>query len=158
MLTYSHYKCSQTGKIIIGVTSAGNICYVSQLYDGRVSDTAIFQQSDLLKLLEPGDAIMVGRSFLIDEVWQKNRWKYIRPPSLKDKNQFSKAESIMTSKIAAARIHIERSNQPIKTFKFLGTTLPGNHVPLLEDIFIVICATINMSSPILSDTKFMRRQ
>ena len=63
---------------------AGNICYVRKLYGGRFSDTAIFQQRDLLKLLEPGDAIMVDKGFLIDEVRQKNRWKYIRPPFLKD--------------------------------------------------------------------------
>ena len=57
------------------VTLAGNICYVSKLYGGRVSDTAIFQQSDLLKFLEPCDAIMVDRGFLIDEVCQRNCWK-----------------------------------------------------------------------------------
>ena len=55
-----------------GVTPAGNICYVSKLYGGRVSDTAIFQQSDLLKLLEPRDAIMVDRGFLINGMCQKN--------------------------------------------------------------------------------------
>lgn len=33
--------------------------------------------------------------------------------------------------------------------------MPVQLVPILEDIFKVICATINMSSPILSDSKFM---
>lgn len=99
---------------------------------------------------------MVDRGFLIDEVCEINRLKCIRPPFLKDKKQFSKAESILTSKIATARVHIERSNQRIKTFKILGSTMPVKLVPLLEDIFTIVCATINMSSPILSDKNFMK--
>lgn len=31
-----------------GVSSAGNITYVSKVYGGRVNDSAIFDQSDLL--------------------------------------------------------------------------------------------------------------
>ena len=112
LITYSYYKGSTTAKIMTGVTPAGNISYISKVYGGRVSDSTIFSQSaDLLKSLDPGDGIMVDRGFLIDELCELNRWKCIRPPFLKDKKQFSNSESILTSKIAAARVHIERSNQ-----------------------------------------------
>ncbi|XP_011702390.1 PREDICTED: uncharacterized protein LOC105458621 [Wasmannia auropunctata] len=156
ILTYSYYKSAQTCKIVTGVSPAGNITFVSKSYGGQATDSSIFQQSDLIHLLEPGDAIMVDRGFLIDEVCQINRWKCVRPPFLKDKNQFSKEESILTAKIAKARVHVERSNQCIKTFKILGSVMPVALVPILEDIFIIIFATINMSSPILSDSKFMK--
>lgn len=63
---------------------------------------------------------MVDQGFLIDELCEINRWKCIRPPFLKEKKQFTKAESILTSKIAAARVHVERSNQRIKSFKIVG--------------------------------------
>ncbi|EFN63684.1 hypothetical protein EAG_13058, partial [Camponotus floridanus] len=162
IITYSHYKGSQTCKIMTGVSPAGNITYIIKPYGGRVTDSTIFQQSDLIKLLEPNDAVMVDRGFLIDEVCEINRLKCIRPPFLKDKKQLSKAESILTSKIATASpystkrpkdvlktVHIERSNQRIKTFKILGSVMPVKLVPILEDIFTVVCATINMSSPIL---------
>ena len=43
---------------ITGVTPAGDICYVSKLHGGRVSDKS-------------GDAVMFDRGFLIDEVCQK---------------------------------------------------------------------------------------
>lgn len=87
---------------------------------------------------------MVDRGFLINEVCEVNRWKCVRPPFLKDKKQFSKEESILTAKIAKARVHIERSNQRIKTFKILGSIMPMALVPIIEDIFIIICATINV--------------
>ncbi|XP_071579699.1 uncharacterized protein [Temnothorax nylanderi] len=155
LLTYSHYKGSETCKIMTGVTPAENISYISKPYGGRVSDTVIFEQSNLVKLLQPGDAVMVDKGFLIDKVCELNRLKCIRPPFLKDKKQFTKAESILTCKIATARVYVERSNQRIKTFKIVGSKMPVALVSILEDIFVVICATINMSSPILSDNKFM---
>ncbi|XP_066595420.1 LOW QUALITY PROTEIN: uncharacterized protein [Prorops nasuta] len=109
--TYSHYKGAQTVKFLIGVTPAGTISFVSPAYGGRSTDTAIFTQSKLINLLEPNDAIMVDRGFLINELCQKNRWKCVRPPFLQDKKQFSQGESIATSKIAAARFHVECVNQ-----------------------------------------------
>ena len=155
VITYSHYKGQNTAKVMTGVSPAGNITYLSEVYGGRATDSIIFEQSSLIKLLEPGDGVMVDRGFLIDEVCGKNEWKCIRPPFLRQKKQFTKEESLLTAKIAAARVHIERSNQRIKAFKILGSTLPSTLVPLIEDIFTVICGTVNMSAPILSDSKFI---
>ncbi|XP_024887392.1 uncharacterized protein LOC112464568 isoform X1 [Temnothorax curvispinosus] len=139
----STYK---TCKIMTGVTPAGNISYVSRPYGGRVSDTVIFEQSNLINLLQPDDAVMVDEEILIDKVCELNRFKCIRPSFLKDK-QLTKAELILTCKIAAARVHVERSYQRIKAFKIVSSKMPT--VPILGDIFVVICATINMSLSIL---------
>ena len=86
VLTYSHYKCTNTVKFLTGVTPAGDISFVSEAYGGRASDKAIFEQSQLINLLEPGDAIMVDRGFLIDNICQLNGFKIVRPPFLKVKN------------------------------------------------------------------------
>ena len=58
---------------MIGVSASGNIIYVSSVYRGIVSDKVIFEKSDLVNLLQPGDAIMVDRGFLIDESCHLNR-------------------------------------------------------------------------------------
>lgn len=42
VITYSHYKGSQTCKIMTGVSPAGNITYISKAYGGRVTDSTIF--------------------------------------------------------------------------------------------------------------------
>ncbi|XP_018404574.1 PREDICTED: uncharacterized protein LOC108781159 [Cyphomyrmex costatus] len=154
--TYSHYKGTYTCKFLTGVTPAGNISFISKPYGGRASDKAIFEQSNLKNLLQPGNAVMVDRGFLIDDMCQINGWKCIRPPFLKNKKQFTKSEAILTSKIACARVHIERSNQRIKAFQIVGSRLPVNLVPLLEEIFTVICATFNLNSPILKDVTFIQ--
>lgn len=98
---------------------------------------------------------MVDKGFTIDNECLANNWKCYRLPFLKEKRQFSKLEAILTSKIAKARVHVERSNQRIKNFKIMGETMPSNLIPVVEDIFLVICATVNFSSPILKDDKFI---
>lgn len=75
---------------------------------------------------------------------------------LKEKDQLTKEEALLTCKIAKARVHIERANQRIKVFKIVGETMTTNLIPLVEDIFTVVCATVNLSSPIIKDDKFMK--
>ncbi|KMQ84716.1 hypothetical protein RF55_17260 [Lasius niger] len=153
--TYSHYKGTYTCKFLTGVTPAGNISFISKPYGGRASDKAIFEQSNLKNLLQPGNAVMVDRGFLIDDTCKMNGWKCIRPPFFKNEKQFTKSEAILTSKIVRARIYIEKSNQRIKAFQIVGSRLPVNLVPLLEEIFTVLCATVNLNSTILKDVTFI---
>lgn len=156
IVTYSYYKGDNTWKFMTGVSPAGNLINISRAYGGRVSDKTIFEQSYLLDQLDPGDSIMVDRGFLVDEICDRNRVKVIRPPFLHDKKQFTKQEALLTAEIARARVHVERANQRIKVFKVLGEITPGCLTPILEDIFIVACAVVNLSSPILAKDKFMR--
>lgn len=154
ILTYSHYKSAQTAKIMTGVTPAGNISFISKPYGGRASDSAIFEQSALVKLLEPRDGVMVDKGFLIEELCNKNQFRFIQPPFLRNK-KFSQSDSIISAQIAKARVHVERSNQRIKVFKILGSVMPVALVPYLQDIFTVICGTVNLSAPIIGEDKFM---
>lgn len=99
---------------------------------------------------------MVDRGFLIEKICEFHKLRMIRPPFLKKKQQFTKSEAVITADIAKARVHIERSNQRIKNFKILSDTLPSNLIPMIDDISIIICGSVNLSSPILGDDKFMQ--
>ena len=136
------------------VTSAGLICFVSDAYLGSSSDKAIFEQSNLINLLEKDDGLMTDKGFLIDDICLKHDIKLVRPPFLRNKKQFSREEALLNAKIAKARVHIERSNQRIKVFKILSTKVPSYLVPKIEQIFTIVCAIVNLSSPILKDDKF----
>ncbi|XP_014238335.1 uncharacterized protein LOC106660038 [Trichogramma pretiosum] len=115
IIAYSYYKGNVTLKFMTGVTPAGDISFISKVYGGRTSDSKIFEQSELMTLLQPGDYIMVDCGFLIEELYQKNQ----------------------TPKVAKARVRVERSNQRIKAFEVLGSTMPSNLVPFAEDIMTV---------------------
>ncbi|XP_046736570.1 uncharacterized protein LOC124405587 [Diprion similis] len=154
ILTYSFYKGTYTVKFMTGVTPAGMISFISKPYGGRSSDKAIFVESNLLEKLQANDAVMVDKGFLIDDICKKNDLKLIRPPFLKKQKQFSSVDACLTAKIAKARVHIERANQRLKTFKILGDKLPSKLASKIEQIFTIICGTVNIGSPILKNNKF----
>uniref|UniRef100_A0A6P7GPN9 Uncharacterized protein LOC114339301 n=1 Tax=Diabrotica virgifera virgifera TaxID=50390 RepID=A0A6P7GPN9_DIAVI len=152
--TYSHYKKTHTIKTLIGITPSGLISYLSPCYGGRASDKRIFLNEKVLLKLDPNDAVMVDKGFLIEKECQEHLVKLIRPPFLKKKQQLSKQESVQTAEIARARVHVERAIQRIKVFKIMKEQIGTYLLPYCDDILKIICAIINISSPILSKNKF----
>nr|CAI5837709.1 unnamed protein product [Callosobruchus analis] len=121
---YSQYKKSTTIKFMTGVSPGGIITFISKPYGGRASDKLIFEESDFIKNLSPNrDSIMVDKGFLIDDLCAMYKIRLIRPPFLKNKQQLTAQEATANKEIAAARVHIERSNQRLKIFKIISGRL-----------------------------------
>lgn len=140
-----------------GVSPDGQITFISKPYGGRASDKAIFEKSRLIEKLEPNhDQIMVDKGFLINDICTLYGIKLIRPPYLKNKAQFSKEEAENTRYIAKARVHVERANQRIKLFKIFAGKMDWSLLPVVHDSFFVVCALVNLSSPILADKRFKK--
>ena len=97
---------------------------------------------------------MVDRGFTVDKLCKDHDIKLIRPPFLKEKSQFSKEEALIRAVIAKARVHIEESNQRLKTFKVLNCRMPIGLVKKGEQIFTIVCGIVNLSSPISNNDKF----
>ncbi|XP_070384863.1 uncharacterized protein [Dermacentor albipictus] len=153
--TYSFYKKGFTVKYMVTVTPSGLITHISQGYGGRTPDKAVFEQSGLIKQLDPiSDAIMADRGFLIDDICADHLIELIRPPFKKQK-QMSKGDALRTQKIASARVHVERAIQRMKIFKVLSTRIPWSMVGLLDDIVIIAAGITNLSSPILATHRFL---
>ncbi|XP_024887575.1 uncharacterized protein LOC112464670 [Temnothorax curvispinosus] len=152
-IAYSNYKRTYTVKIMTGVT-AGTISFLSRAYGGKYSDKLIFEQSGLINLVEKGEAIMVDKGFLIDHICLENQVILIRPPFLRNKKQFSRQEALLNAKIAKARVHVKRANQRLKLFRILIDKMPSGLVSRVNEIFRIISAIVNLSSPILKDCQF----
>ncbi|CAI6346541.1 unnamed protein product [Macrosiphum euphorbiae] len=104
--------------------------------------------------MERFDGIMVDKGFLIDDLCLEKQIDLIRPPFLKNKIQFSKAEALLNKDIASARVHIERINQRIKSFKIFQSKFSWSRNYLANDIMIIICGMCNLSSSIFESDKF----
>ena len=82
--TFSHYKNTNTFKGLIGIASCGVITLISKLisklYTGSISDREITQQSGILSLLQPGDACMADKGFVIDKMLSEVGATLIMPP------------------------------------------------------------------------------
>ena len=107
-------------------------------------------------MLDKGDSIMADKGFLIDEICNKFDVKLTRPAFLKDKRRFEKVEAILNASISSARVHVERYNQRIKSFKITDSKLSCGIICKIDAIITVICGTINLSAPILKDDKFFQ--
>lgn len=152
---YSHYKGCETVKFLLGVSPSGLITFLSEPFGGRASDKAIFNHSDILERLLPGnDAIMVDKGFLIENECASYSIDLIRPPHLGKRKQLTAQEAIKTKKIASARVHVERAIQRLKLFRFLKGPIPWRTAGYLNMIINIIAAIVNLSPPILSEERF----
>ena len=67
-VTQSSYKNHNTVKVLIGIAPHGYVTFVSDIYEGSISDQAITEESGLLQLLEHGDLVMVDKGFDIKDL------------------------------------------------------------------------------------------
>ena len=69
--------------------------------------------------------------------------KLMIPAFLKGRKNLSAAEELSTRKIAKARIHIERFNQRLKSFRLLGKTIPLTLAAIATQMVVVACGLVN---------------
>lgn len=98
---------------------------------------------------------MADKGFRIEDVCAKYHVKLIIPPFLTKKKQFSANEAQRTADIAAARVHVERRIQRLRTFSAIKGPLSITLLPYLNMILQVVCALSNLGPPILAADKFL---
>lgn len=123
-VTWSDYKHHNTVKFLVGFAPSGYITFLSNCYGGRASDRFICQDSGIFDLLDYGDEVMTDRGFKIKEELFLRYCKLVVPPGARVKAQMTSTECSKTSSIAKLRIHVERANRQIKTYRILTTILP----------------------------------
>ena len=72
---YSSYKGHTTYKFLVAIAPNGAILFVSDAYEGSISDKEIVRVSGFLDFLNPGDVVMADRGFLIKELLNERHVK-----------------------------------------------------------------------------------
>ena len=104
--TYSNYKLYNTAKQLVGITRAGSLSFLSDLYAGLTSDKQATVDCKTLQLLEAGDSVMADKGFDIDHDLPAGKTLNILPFQ-KGKDYLEPQEAIDTRCIASVRIHVE---------------------------------------------------
>ncbi|KAK3107264.1 hypothetical protein FSP39_010620 [Pinctada imbricata] len=146
---YSSYKNHCTCKVLIGITPSGAISFVSDVYEGSISDKDIFKKSGILNKLNEGDLVMVDRGFNIRELLLKKGADIVIPPFLGDRSNLTPNEEAQTRVIAKLRIHVERVIERMKKFKILKKIVPLNTMPTFSQTVFVVACLVNFQKPIV---------
>ena len=100
------------------MSPSGSITFVSELYDGLISDKEIVKKSGILEkeLWSSGDSAMAYRGFTIESDLRELKVDLNIPFFLGGRAQLTAAEVKESQTIASARIHVERAIQRVKKF------------------------------------------
>ena len=157
---YSHYKHHTTLKSLIGVDPKGGVMFVSQLFEGSMSDKELVKRSGFINLLKmklecgdilPGDGIMADRGFNIEEELKELGLKLNVPPFLREKGCFSKDDVIRAQTVAQHRIHVERAIGKVKRFRIFQSLIPVSLFGTINQIWTIACLISNFQNPVISE-------
>ena len=148
--TFSTYKNRNTVKVLIGIMPSGPVTFISDCYEGSISDKKLVQVSGLLEKLEPGDEIMADKGFLIQDILAPLGVHLNVPPLMKLNSQMAAKDIILTKKIAQLRIHVERAIGRIKEYHILQGVLPAAMWDTINQVVFVCCMLSNFNPPLVS--------
>ena len=91
--------------------------FISDVFEGRISDKELVKRSGLCTFLVGGDSVMADRSFVIEYLLPTGVSLNI-PPFWEGMEQLEPREVVQTRRIASVRIHVhvERAFELVKNF------------------------------------------
>jgi hypothetical protein len=116
------------------------------MYEGDIGDVKIFEESGILRYINPGDIILADRGFTVQHLLNPLQAHLKIPAFLKGRASLSAAEELETRKIAKARIHVERFNERLKQFRLVGRKIPLSLAPLATQMVVVASGLVNFQS------------
>ena len=110
----------------MGTAPSGAVIFVSQLYDGSISDKEIVNRSGFLKneLWSDGDSVIADRGFTIHDELAPVRLSLNIPAFLGGRDYLPKAEVKVNQTITFVRIRVEKAIQRIKTYSIIRNEMP----------------------------------
>lgn len=147
--TFSAYKNKNTVKVLIGVTPSGAISFVSEAYEGSISDRKLVEVSGLLEKLEPGDEIMADKGFTIQDLLIPRGVRLNILPFLQGNTQLVANDVFVTKKIAQLRVHVERAIGRVKEYRILQGTLPASIWDSISHVIYVCSMLSNFGPPLV---------
>lgn len=133
----------------MAIAPNGSIVYISDLYEGSISDREIVEKCGFLQYISPGDMVLADRGFTIEDLLLSKQASLNIPPFLGQRSKFTAEEELKTRRIAKARIHVERVIERIKKFKLLSGNIPLSLSPITNQMVFVASCLVNFQEPLV---------
>ncbi|XP_014675613.1 PREDICTED: uncharacterized protein LOC106815637 [Priapulus caudatus] len=147
--TFSSYKNRNTVKVVVGASPGGLVSYVSPAYGGSTSDRQVVERSNLMKIYDSGDSVMVDKGFSVQDLFVSSNVTINIPTFFKKRNRLSCATVINDRKIASKRVYIERIIGLAKTYKILREPMNNTEFALSSKILKVCFYLCNFRANIV---------
>lgn len=151
--TWSNYKGTSTGKVLIAITPGGAICHISQVYGGRVTDEELVVESGIIEglidmgICGKGFHVMADRGFntIARRLMLEHKIHYVAPPSKRrDEPQFNPQDANITRDVANLRIHVERAIGAMKQWRILDKKFDSQQFDLMGSCYDICGALVNL--------------
>ena len=146
--TWSDYKHHHTAKLLVSITPAGMINFVSEAWTGRASDKCVTMNSGFMNIVEPYDKVMADRGFPIKEELMLLRAELLMPPGRRGVSQMSRSDVLKTKAIANRRIYVEQAIRRMKKIHIIKNELPLTLIQHIDDIVKIIAGICNLYPPL----------
>ena len=94
-------------KCLIAVNPNGAACFISDLFEGSISDIDSFQHCGIMEHINHNDSFLVDKEFTIQHLLLSKQATIFILPFLGKRDKFTKEEILLTKQIAKAHIHVE---------------------------------------------------
>ncbi|CAN7938086.1 unnamed protein product, partial [Ixodes hexagonus] len=133
---FSNYKGCHIVKFLVAIAPNGAICFISEAYGGRATDSFTTVDSRFLYVVQRGDLILndKGSPQIKSDVEQKHA-VLVMPPFSSGDPQFTVEQMNETYNVAQVRVHVERMIQITKVYDILNNRLPIKLIPHSSKMF-----------------------
>ena len=140
-----------TYKDLIGTSPSGSVTFISQLFDGSISDRELVSRSGFLdpSLWNSQDSVMANRGFVIYDELKELGVVINIPCFLARRDQLTATEVKESESIASVRIPVERAIQRVKKFRVLRNEAPSSCHGSVNQIWTVCCMLSNFVTPLI---------
>ncbi|KAJ1519024.1 hypothetical protein ONE63_011368 [Megalurothrips usitatus] len=144
--TYSDYKGGCVMMFLLGISSWGGISFISDAFEGSITDKELYKCSGIRNFLAPLDVVLADRGFVCQEEADEDMVVLLHPPFLKRRTHFTPEEEQCTRDIAKARIYVEHVVRKMKCWKILKN-YHNSMLPLLDQVLYICACLTNLQPP-----------
>ncbi len=149
--SYSNYKSRNTFKGLIAIIPSGQIGFISDLYQGSVSDRELVIRSGFLKQHHNRGAMwLVDKGFQIADLAEPLGVTVNMPAFVGARSQMTADEVFHTQQIASERIHVERAINKVKNFHIFDSPQQLSMYGSVNQIWAVCSMLTLWQNPIIS--------
>ncbi|XP_046608754.1 uncharacterized protein LOC124299533 [Neodiprion virginianus] len=127
---HSSYKAHTTFKVLIGCTPNGCISFVSDVFEGSISDPEIFKRSKIADLLQSGDVILADRGFTVHDIVEAKQAHLNIPPFLNGRDRLTPQEEMCI--ICSCKVNYLRQYHPQNLIRYIITQQHASSDPYLK--------------------------